>query len=42
MIQKFIKTPKDELQITFRLHHQSNVDHDIVVFWYIKCSFVSM
>jgi len=28
MIQKLIKSPKDELQISFRLHHQPSIDHD--------------
>jgi len=42
MIQKFIGAPKDELQIIFRLYNQPNIDHDVIVFWCIKCSFLSM
>jgi hypothetical protein len=29
MIQKLIKAPKDELQISLRLHHQPSIDHDV-------------
>jgi hypothetical protein len=39
MIQKPTRTPKDAI---FRLHHQLNVNHDAIVFWYIKCSLVRM
>jgi hypothetical protein len=30
MIQKPIGTPKDELQIIFGLHNQSNITHDTI------------
>jgi hypothetical protein len=32
MIQKAIEMPKDELQITFRLRHQLNLNYDIIAF----------
>jgi hypothetical protein len=28
MIEKLIKAPKDELQISFKLHYQPSIDHD--------------
>jgi hypothetical protein len=42
MIQKPIGAPKDELQITLRIHHQLNINHDTIFFLCIKCSFVDM
>ncbi len=42
MIQKRIGKPKDELQIILKLHHQPSVNHDVTVFWYIKCSLINM
>jgi len=42
MIQKSTRAPKYELQIILRLQHQVNVDHDVIVFWYTKCSIISM
>lgn len=39
MIQKLIGMPKDEIQIILKLHqlhHQLNIDHDILVLQYIK------
>jgi hypothetical protein len=41
MIQKLNGTLKAEVQIISR-HHQSSVDHDVIVSWYIKCSLVDM
>jgi hypothetical protein len=32
MIQKPTIVLKDKLQIIFRLHHQLNIDHDIIIF----------
>lgn len=32
MIQKPIGTPKDELQFTFRIRHQLNIDYDIIYY----------
>jgi hypothetical protein len=42
MIQKPIKTPKDELQTILKFHHQLNINHDTIIFWYIKFSFIDM
>jgi len=30
MIQKFIEAPTNEEQVTLRLHHQPNVDHNAI------------
>jgi hypothetical protein len=32
MIEKPIGTPENELQFIFRIHHQYNIDHDIIMF----------
>ncbi len=45
MIQKLIGMPKDDIEIILKLlqlHHQLNINHDILVLQYIKCSLVSM
>ncbi len=45
MIQKLIGMPKDDIEIILKLHqlhHQLNIDHDILVLQYITCSLVSM
>jgi hypothetical protein len=33
MIQKLMRMLKNELQITFGLHHQSSIHHDVIVIW---------
>jgi len=42
MIQKPTWVLQDKLQITFRLHHQLNIDHDIIILCNIKCSLMGM
>jgi hypothetical protein len=42
MIQKPIGAPKDELQITLKIHHQLNINHNTIFFRCIKCSLVNM
>jgi hypothetical protein len=42
MIQKLIEVSKDKLHIMFRFHHQLNLNHDIIVFLYTKCSLIGM
>jgi hypothetical protein len=42
MIWKPTQAPEDELQIIFKLHHQSSIDHDAIVLWYTKGSLMSM
>jgi hypothetical protein len=42
MIQKPTKMFLNELQITFKIHHQLSVDNDAIVFWYTKCSLVGL
>jgi hypothetical protein len=32
MIQKPTKASKDEIQITFRLHHQYSIKYDVILF----------
>jgi hypothetical protein len=36
--QKPTKTLKNKLQFIFKLHHQSSLDHDNIIFYYTKHS----
>jgi hypothetical protein len=42
MIRMLNGTFRDELQIIFKLHHQSSIDCDLIVFLYTKCLFIGL